>query len=61
MFGDPPVKKNRRFTAREFQDELEESKIWCRPPRAYIFDKPFYPWVPPTPVIPKVNFDLNYQ
>ncbi len=25
LFGDPPVKKNRRFTAREFQDELEES------------------------------------
>ncbi len=53
-----PYQKNRRFTAREFEQELEISKIFQRPPRSFIHDKPFYPWVPLTPL---VNFDLNYK
>lgn len=61
MFGEEPPKKNRRFTPKEFQDELEISKIFLRPPRTYFYDTPFYPIFPPTPIIPKVNFDLNYQ
>lgn len=57
MFGDK-IKKNRRFTAREYEQEVEEAKIWCRPPRQYVYDPPFYPWVPPTPL---VNFHLNFK
>lgn len=57
MFGDK-IKKNRRFTAREYEQEVEEAKIWCRPPRQFIFDTPFYPGIPPTPL---VNFHLNFK
>lgn len=58
MFGDPA--KNRRMTPRERQEELEESKIWGHYPRDYIFDFPFYKNMPITPIIPKLNFDLNF-
>lgn len=61
MFNDPPKPKNRRFTKKEFELELEVCKIFRRPPRTFFHDKPFYPYVPPTPVVPKVNFDLNYK
>lgn len=57
MFGEPP-QKNRRLTPTEMQTELEICKWMKRPPRYYIHDKPFYPWVVPEPL---VNFDLNYQ
>lgn len=60
MFQEPP-QKNRRFTANEMQTELEISKWLKRPPRSFIHDKPFYPWLPPTPVVPYVNFDLGYK
>lgn len=57
MFGDRKI-KNRRFTPREFEQELQESKIWGRRPRTYIFDKPYYYGTIPEPV---VNFSLNYH
>lgn len=50
--------RNRRFTAKEFETELYLAKWMKRPPRTHIHDPPFYPWLPPEPV---VNFDLNYQ
>lgn len=56
MFEIP--KKNRRFTPEEFADELEIAKLFKRPPRTYFYDPPFYPWLPPEPV---VNFELNYN
>ena len=57
MFPDEkPI--NRRMTSKEFQEELEDSKIWCRNPRTFIHDKPMYPWVPEVPKY-TVNFDLN--
>lgn len=43
----------------EYQQELEDAKIWCRNPRTHIFDKPFYPFVPPSDKY-AVNFDLNF-
>lgn len=58
MFSEPPPVKNRRFTAHEFQTELELAKLFKRPPRAFINDKPFYPWLVPEPL---VNFNLNYK
>lgn len=59
LFGDPP--KNRRLTAKEREQELIDSKIWDHYPRDYIFDMPFYKNMPITPVVPKLNFDLNYK
>ncbi len=57
MFGTKTI-KNRRFTAREFETELELAKIFKRPPRTFIGDPPFYPWLVPEPL---VNFELNFK
>lgn len=56
MFDKQPV--NRRMTNWEFEQELQDAKIWGRMPRRFIFDKPFYPECPPVPQY-TVNFDLN--
>lgn len=58
MFNDEPKRKNRRFTPDEFETELEIAKWLKRPVRTFVNDTPFYPWVPPTPL---VNFDLGYK
>nr|UHS18334.1 MAG: hypothetical protein [Betatorquevirus sp.] len=57
LFGDCKP-KNRRFTPKEYEQELQEAKIWDRPPRQFIFDIPFYYNTVPEPV---VNFALNYK
>nr|UHS18437.1 MAG: hypothetical protein [Betatorquevirus sp.] len=57
----PPVKKNRLMNAWEQQEEKQDAAIWCRPQRKYLYDKPTYPFFPPTPIIPKINFDLMYS
>lgn len=61
MFGQPYV-KNRRFTSKEFEQELLEAKCWKRRPRMYIFDKPDYdlPVIEPLVNI-GVNFSLNFK
>ncbi len=46
------------MTSWELQEEKELAGIFKRPMRKYIYDKPFYDWLPPTPL---VNFDLNYK
>lgn len=43
------------------ETELELCKWMHRPPRVFLHDPPFNPWVPPTPIVPKVNFDLGFQ
>lgn len=58
MFNNEPKRKNRRFTPNEFETELEIAKWLKRPVRTFVNDAPFYPWVPPTPL---VNFDLGYK
>lgn len=58
MFGDKTRKKNRRFTPEEFELELQLCKAFKRPPRTYVDDPPYYPWLVPEPV---VNFQLNYK
>lgn len=56
MFHEQP--KNRRMTPKERELELEVCKLFKRPPRDFIFDKPCYPYVP-TDNKYMVNFDLN--
>lgn len=60
MFGEKTNKKNKRFSAKDFETELELCKIFRRPPRTFPTDPPFYPWLPPAPIIPCVNFSLNF-
>ncbi len=56
-------KKNRRFTPEEFVTELELAKLMKRPPRHFVNDPPFYPWLPPEPLVnqPFVTFDLGFK
>lgn len=61
MLFEPVKPKNRRFTANEFQTELDLAKWMKRPVRTMFYDTPYYPWLPPEPKVPRVNFDLNYQ
>ncbi len=42
----------------ETDTEREMAIAFCRPPRTYFTDLPFYPWLPVTPV---VQFNLNYK
>lgn len=58
MFATEPV--NRRMTPKEREWELEICKLFKRPPRDFIFDKPTYPYVPVDPT-KMVNFDLNFK
>ncbi len=57
-----PPQKNRRLTPQEFEDDLYIAKWLKRPPRNYLLDKPFYPWLVPEPLAnqPIVNFKLNF-
>lgn len=57
MFGQSNV-KNRRFTPKEFEDELLVSRIFRRRPRTYIFDPPDYNL---DVIEPLVNFELNFK
>lgn len=49
---------NRRLTPQEMQDEKYIAKLFRRPWRHFIKDKPYYPYVP-TDERYMVNFDLN--
>lgn len=46
------------MTPWEKKEEAQDAAIWKRPQRDFIFDIPFYPGIPPTPL---VNFDLKYK
>lgn len=61
MFSDPYPVKNRRMNSKEYMEELWLATWMKRPPCTMIHDKPFYPWLPPTPVVPSVNFKLNFD
>lgn len=56
LFDKP--KRNRPLTPWERQQEKEDAKIWMRPERHYLYDKPTYNLFPPTPL---VNFHLGYK
>lgn len=57
MFGDRKI-KNRRMTRKEYEEELNDCRVWGRYPRQYINDSPFYKDIIPEPV---VNFSLNFK
>lgn len=54
MFQDkfirPPTKE-------DWQCEYEACKVWDRPPRNKLTDKPYYPWMPP----PKPKFSVTFK
>lgn len=54
------TQKNRRLTPPEMETELQLARWMKRPPRTHLLDTPFYPWLPPEPKVPIVNFRLNY-
>lgn len=49
------------MTPWEQEQEKEIAAIFCRPQRTFLHDAPTYPFFPPAPKIPKINFDLNYD
>lgn len=49
------------MTPWEEQEERIVADIFKRPRCKYILDRPYYPYFPPTPIIPKINFDLGYK
>lgn len=57
MFGRPYC-KNRRFTSKEFEQELEDARCWKRRPRLYIKDMPDYNL---NTIEPLVNFNVNFS
>nr|UHS18218.1 MAG: hypothetical protein [Betatorquevirus sp.] len=61
------VIKNRRLNAYDLEDEKYLCKIFHRPPRHFLLDHPYYPWLPKHHNKKmyndnfNVNFDLNFQ
>lgn len=49
------------MTPKEKEEEIQEAKIWGHYVRDYILDKPFYTKMPITPLVPRLNFELNYK
>lgn len=43
----------------EMDTERELAQAFCRPPRMFKEDTPFYPWLPK--LVPRVNFHLNFK
>lgn len=57
MFGQRK-NKNRRLTAKERADDLEDAIIWGRYPRSYKNECHYYKDITPEPL---VNFALNFN
>lgn len=56
MFGDS-IQKNRRLTPKEREEDIIVAKTFKRPVREFLYDTPFYPYFPYTPL---ANFHLKY-
>lgn len=61
MFPQENKPKNRRFQPHELETEKWLATLFKRPLRSFIHDHPYYPYLPPAPIVPFVNFDLNYN
>lgn len=53
--------KNRRLTAKERSEDIQDAIIWGRYVKNYLLETPYYKDVPITPKIPFVNFDLGFK
>lgn len=49
------------MTPWEKEQEIQEATIWGHYVRDFILDKPFYKDIPITPIVPRLNFELNYK
>ncbi len=58
LFPEIVPQKNRRFNIYEQETEKWISTMFKRPPRSFVHDNPFYPYLVPEPL---VNFDLNFK
>lgn len=66
---EPYTPKNRRLNHKEMEFEIWLAKMFRRPVCNYLLDKPYYPYLPTTPLANQckkpetynVNFDLNFQ
>nr|UHS18238.1 MAG: hypothetical protein [Gammatorquevirus sp.] len=54
----PKKEKNPKFKGWGKIIEEECAKAFHRPPRKFVNDPPFYPWLPP---VPKVSFALKFK
>lgn len=45
----------------DWETEKQLSQWMHRPMRKFLEDAPYYPWLPPTPKVPRVNFDLMFS
>lgn len=64
LFPEREIKKNRRFTASEWELEKLVAAAFKRPQRHWFRDRPTYPYCVPEPCVnqlPYVNFKLNYK
>lgn len=43
-----------------YENEKNLASIFRRPMRSFEEDPPFYPWIPPEPLV-NVNFKLNFK
>lgn len=53
-----PEKKNRRLTPWEEQEDKQESRIWKRARKTFLYDIPYYYDCNPEPL---VNFHLGFK
>ena len=61
MFSNPIKKNNKKLTPQERETNIKLTKLFKRPVKTFINDKPFYPWLVPTPKVPFPNFQLNFK
>lgn len=47
-------------TPGDWQTEYEACRHWDRPPRKYLSDSPYYPWMPKNPCF-SVSFKLGFK
>lgn len=48
-------------TSGDWETEYQACKFWDRPPRKFLTDTPFYPWMPPAPPKFSVSFKLGFK
>lgn len=57
----PPDTPRPINTPEAWRDEYETCRAWDRPPRKFLTDTPFYPWMPRDPPQCRVSFKLGFK